>query len=141
MFVWNKYNISGDGAFKKTPLFGIYSVEKFITNNDMPQTADSIKWKTINIIFPKQAVIEIMNSDMKTFHFFADTSGKKIVLYEGDDSANKSMMSYFIKDSHLILNGKLKDDSVYIELRKQDLDSFPLLNRKFHWINEAPYNK
>ncbi|MEP6683398.1 MAG: hypothetical protein ABJA35_09060 [Parafilimonas sp.] len=144
MFVWNKYNVSGDGAFKKTPLFGIYNVEKFIKNNDASQThiADSFKWKTVNIIFPKQAVIEMKDNNLKAFNFFADTSNKKIMLYKDDDSTNKSTMSYFMEDStHLILYGKLEDDSVYIQLHKQDLNTFPLLNRKFHWINEAPYNK
>jgi hypothetical protein len=144
MFVWNKYNVSGDGAFKKTPLFGIYAVEKFVKNNDTLKisSVDTTQWKTLNIVFPKQAVIQMMNNDMKYYSVLTDTLNKKIELYENDNPINKSMLFYSLTDStHLILNGKFKDDSVYIQLRRQSLNEFPLLNRKFHWVSEAPYNK
>jgi hypothetical protein len=144
MFVWRKYNTSGDAAFKKTPLFGIYTVEKFIMNNDTTQTqpASATRWKTLNIIFPKHAEIDMADTTVKAYNFITDTLNKTIALYENDDSANKSVLTYFMQDSaHLILSGKLKDDSVYMQLRKQNLNEFPLLNRKFHWISEAPYNK
>jgi hypothetical protein len=144
MFVWHKYNVAGDAAFKKTPLFGIYSVEKFIKNNDtmQPQPVDKLRWKTLNIIFPKHAEVDMTDTAVKAYNFITDTSNKKIMLYENNDSTNRSVLTYFMQDSiHLILTGKLNNDSVYIKLRKQNLNEFPLLNRKFHWISEAPYNK
>ena len=142
--VWNKYNISGDAALKKTPLFGLYNVEKFIRNNDtlLPLVTDVSRWKKLNIIFPKHADIEMMNDSMKAYSFFTDTSNKKIELYNSNDKAHTSILSYFLPDSlHLILSGKLNDDSVYILLRKQDLSKLELMKRDFHWINEYPYNK
>jgi hypothetical protein len=138
--VWNKYSIIGDGAFRKTPLFGIYVVEKFIKNTSPSHITDTTQWKTLSIMFPKQASIEMMNDSVIMYNFFADTVNKKLQVYT--DSNYKSLFSYYIQDStHLVLNGKLQQDSVYILLQKQDLNKFPLLNRKFHWINESPYNR
>jgi hypothetical protein len=137
----HQYSVSGDGSFKETPLFGIYTVKKFIENNDTSKSviADTIQWKTLNIFFPKKASIETMNDSVRMYSFTADTLSKKIQF----NAANyKSSFSYFKPDStHLILNGKIKDDSVYILLEKQDMNKFLLLNRKFHWINESPYNR
>jgi len=144
MQVLNKYSISGDAAFKKTPLFGIYTVEKFIKNNDtsLLPAIDSTQWKTLNIIFPKKATVEMMNDNVRTYSFLTDTLNKKIQLFTYNDSTHKSMLSYYIPDSaHLILSGKLHSDSVYMLLLKQDLNKYLLLNRKFHWINESPYNR
>ena len=133
-----------DMLLKKTPLFGLYNVEKFIRNNDtlQPLVTDASRWKKLNIIFPKHADIEMMNDSMKAYSFFTDTSNKKIELYNSNDKAHTSILSYFLPDSlHLILSGKLNDDSVYILLRKQDLSKLELMKRDFHWINEYPYNK
>jgi len=140
--VLTKYSIQGDGAFKKTPLFGIYTVEKFKNYNDTSQlfNAAAEQWKTLNVIFPKKASIKMMNGNTQARNFFTDTVNKKIQISIPNDSTYKSTFSYFIPDSaHLILSGRVKDDSVYIFLRKQDLNEYPLINRGFHWINEFPY--
>jgi hypothetical protein len=140
--VLNNYSNTGDGASKKTPLFGIYTVEKFIKNSDTSRSylRDTTQWKTLNIFFPKQASVETIDDSIATFNFIDDTLNKKIQIY--NDPNYKSSFFYHIPDStHLVLNGKIKDDSVYILLQKQDLNKYRLLNRKFHWINESPYNK
>jgi len=139
-----KNAIQGDAAFKRTPLFGVYNVEKFVKNNDTSQqvSADPSQWKSLNIIFPKEATIGMMNDSIKLYSFFTDTINKKIKLYIHKNSADQSTLTYYLVDStHLVLNGTLNGDSVYILLQKQDLNKLPLLNRKFHWINEYPYNK
>jgi hypothetical protein len=140
--VLNNYSNTGDGAFKKTPLFGIYTVEKFIKNNDTSRSyfTDTTQWKTLNIFFPKQASVETMNDSITTFNFIDDTLNKEIQIY--NDPNYKASFFYHIPDSaHLVLNGKIRDDSVYILLQKQQLNKYRLLNRGFHWINESPYNQ
>ncbi|MEM9680364.1 MAG: hypothetical protein AAF901_08580, partial [Bacteroidota bacterium] len=41
----------------------------------------------------------------------------------------------------LKLKGMVKNDSVYITAKRRpiDLNSFRLMKRRFHWINEASY--
>jgi hypothetical protein len=43
--------------------------------------------------------------------------------------------------SKLYLEGQLAKDSVRIWFLSQDLNSFRLLSRGFHWINEFPNNR
>lgn len=141
---WTRYLISGDGAFKKTPLFGVYEVKKFIKNNDtlLPLLTDTFQWKTLNIYLPKEASIKMMNDERKNFYFLTDTANKRIQLYSKSDSLHKMFFSYFTSDSaHLSLGGKWRGDSVIILLQKKEGKQFELLNRGFHWINELPYKK
>ncbi|MBV9962306.1 MAG: hypothetical protein JO072_08670 [Parafilimonas sp.] len=143
MQIWHKYNTSGDGAFNKTPLFGIYSVEKFLNKNDTSKVFlnNAMQWNTVSLIFPRQALIKTIDGKMKIYHFYTDTITKTITLYSDADSTNKSLLSYSQNSAALNLIGILSNDSVYISLKKQDINQFPLIKRKFHWISETPYNK
>lgn len=134
----------GDGAFSQTPLFGIYHTETFIRNNDtlLPLLTDTSQWKILNLIYTKKATIRMMNDSMKTCHFVTDTINKKIQFSWDENPSNKEVLRYTIPDStHLLITGKLKEDSVYILMKKQDLNQYRLINRGFHWINESPYNQ
>ena len=139
-----RYAVSGDGAFKKTPLFGVYEVEQFVKNNDtlLPLLTDTVRWKTLNIYLPREASVKMMNDERKNYFFLTDTVNKKIELYSKNDSLHKTSFSYTVIDTaHLSLSGIWKGDSVLILLRKKDKKQFELLNRDFHWINESPYKK
>ncbi len=130
-------------AVQKTPLFGIYNVEKFIRNKDtlLPLATDTAQWKTVNISFANGANIKMMNDSMYYYSFSPDTLKKTIKFYTYGDTAHKSLLSYSNPDSaHLIITGKLKDDSVYIKMKKVDFNKLMLTGRGFHWINEYPYN-
>ena len=142
--VRQKYYFYGDGAFAKTPLFGIYRVETFVKNNDtlQPLLTDATQWKMLNIIYSKQATIKMMDDSLKVCTIFIDTTKKKMQLVDDNDSTYKVAFSYTKQDSvHLAVIGKIKEDSVYILLQKQNINQYELLNRGFHWINESPYKK
>ena len=130
-----RYAVSGDGAFKKTPLFGVYEVERFVKNNDtlLPLLTDTVRWKTLNIYLPREASVKMMNDERKNYFFLTDTANKKIKLYNKNDSLHKAFFSYAVIDTaHLSLSGMWKGSSVLILLRKKDKKQFELLNRDFH---------
>lgn len=134
----------GDGAFSQTPLFGIYHTETFIKNEDtlLPLLTDSAQWKILNIIYSRKATIRMMNDSLKSCRFITDTLHQTIQFSFEEDSGHKEILHYAIPDSvHLIINGKLKENSVRIVLRKQDLNQYRLINGRFHWINESPDNR
>jgi hypothetical protein len=142
--VWGGYTSYGDMAVQKTPLFGIYNVEKFVKNKDtlLPLATDTMQWKTLNISFANGAAIRMMNDSMNYYSFSADTLKKTIKFYTYSDTAHKSLLSYSRPDAaHLIITGKLKDDSVYIKMKRVDFNELMLTGRGFHWINEYPYNR
>ncbi len=139
-----KYYFYGDGAFAKTPLFGIYNVETFVKNKDtlQPLITDTSQWRMLNIIYQKQATIKMMNDEMKITTLFIDTTKKEMQLVDDNDSTYRANLSYIKQDSvHLALSGTIRKDSVFILLQKQNINNYELFNRGFHWINEYPYNR
>ncbi len=139
-----KYYFNGDGAFAKTPLFGIYNVETFVKNKDTLQQiiTDTSQWRSLNIVYSRQATLKMMNDSMKVCTLVIDTITKNIQLTDSSDSTYRARLSYAKSDSvHLALSGTIKKDSVYILLQKQNINDYELLKRGFHWINESPYKK
>jgi hypothetical protein len=138
------YTSYGDNAVLKIPLFGIYDVTKFVKNKDTlpPLASDSLHWKQLNIVYANNATVKMMNDSLKRYSFTPDTVKKTVDLFTYSDTLDKSTLHYYNPDlTHLILTGKLKDDSVYIVMQKLDLNKLRLINRGFHWINEYPYNR
>ena len=139
-----KYYFNGDGAFAKTPLFGIYNVETFVKNGDtlQPLNTDTAQWRSLNIVYSRQATLKMMNDSMKVCTLVIDTTTKNIRLTDSNDSTYRASLSYTKPDSlHFALSGTIKKDSVYILLQKQNVNNYELLKRGFHWINESPYKK
>ncbi len=141
---WTKYQFAGDAAYKRTPLFGLYEVESFVKNGDTlaPAAGDSARWKIVNILIAKKATIEMMDKSTRDFTFIADTLRKNIQIGYKSKKGENSTLHYTQPDkNHLLLSGRLQEDSVHILLKKQDLNQFNLMNRGFHWITETPYKK
>ncbi len=142
--VRTKYVFFGDGAFAKTPLFGIYRTELFIRNSDtlLPLLTDNTQWKTVSIIYKNKATLRLTNDTVKACKFVTDTVHKNIQFSYADDSAYSAKLKYIIPDSnHLYIEGRLRGDSIRVLLKKQDLNKYTLINRGFHWINESPFYK
>ena len=142
--VWEGYKIYGDEATQRRPLFGIYNVTKFTVNNETlpPLVTDTSQWKQINVTFNDLITIKMMNDSLKRYNFIIDSVTKTVNISEYPGKGYKLKLSYNNPDStHLILAGKLKEDSVHIEMKKVDINNMRLIKRGFHWINEYPYNR
>ena len=70
-------------------------------------------------------------------------AAKNTVTISGDpDKTKKNVFTYSRPDpDHLILQGKLFNDTLELRLKRIDPSKFLLVNRGFHWINERPFNK
>jgi hypothetical protein len=125
-------------GIKKPPLYGIYSVQTFIRNKDTiePLITNNTSWgKLIVSSIPGNASVMLANDSLKYFIFKTDTIKKAIEMYAEKDGSDKYTFNYsIVNDSTLILNGKWRSDSLQIQLQQYDLNKFPLINQKFHWI-------
>jgi hypothetical protein len=133
----------GDNA-PKPPLYGIYNVEKFILNKDTlpPLTTDSLRWDQLIVSYPGDAFIKMMNDSMQRVAFKPDTAAKRIEMSIYNDPTQNSIFYYsFPQKDVLLLTGILNTKIATIEMRKYDLNKFPLVNRGFHWVNEYPLNR
>jgi uncharacterized membrane protein YphA (DoxX/SURF4 family) len=127
----------------KPPLYGIYNAEIMIRNKDTvaPLITDSTRWKQLVIQFEKGAQVKMMNDSLRGYGFIVDTVSRSISAFPRIDTLNKSKLFYQADKDYLTLTGKIKNDSVYIRLKKYDINKFRLVNRGFRWINEYPFNR
>ena len=123
---------------KKPPLYGLYNVKTFIINKDTltPFTTDTFRWNKFVVSLPGKAAIILMNDNMQYFNINTDTIKKTIRLTAKNDTTNKYVFAYNLKDGELFIKGKHYNDSLQMQLKQINLDSLPLLKHKFHWIIE-----
>jgi uncharacterized membrane protein YphA (DoxX/SURF4 family) len=137
-------NVKGYGDERTKPhYYGIYNVQYWLRNRDtvQPLTTDTTRWKRLILDFPGYAAVYLMNDSIKYYVFNVDSSFKTVTLNTNADTAHKYKMTISGDSSRLYLEGLLVKDSVRIWFRSQDPNSFRLLNRGFHWVNEFPNNQ
>ncbi|SFH13911.1 hypothetical protein [Pedobacter insulae] len=129
----------------KPPLYGIYEVEQFTINKvDLPPlTTDYGRWRELIIQTKDWVRIKFMNDSTEYVSVKVDTLTKQIKFNDNpNDETQKSLFKYrFSGGDRIILNGILHRDSTTIILKKVDLKKYKLINRKFNWVNEYPYNR
>lgn len=133
-------SIYGDLA-KKPPLYGIYNVEKFTLNgiDQAPLTTDTLRWRELIVQRLDYARVKKMNDSIDQVSFKVDTFLRQIKFKQGAHA--ESNLNYSLSYNQLLLKGIIARDSVSIRLRKVDLKKYKLINRKFNWVNEYPYNR
>jgi len=128
----------------KPPLYGIYDVQTFVRNKDTlaPLTTDTVRWRKLIVSGKEYAGVRLMNDSSRTFTFKPDTAARKIVMTRRGDTTQKGHLEYSLmgKDG-MLLRGKWMSDSIFVTLKKDDINNFLLVNRGFHLINETPFNR
>jgi hypothetical protein len=132
-------------AATKPPLYGIYEIERFTINKiDLPPlTTDSMRWRELIIQRANGARVKTMNDSSKNVSFIVDTLAKQIKFNDKPaDSTKQSTLKYALEaGGRMSLKGLIHKDSVAIVLKKVYLKKYKLINRKFNWVNEYPYNR
>lgn len=124
--------------------YGIYNVQTFIRNTDTipPLLTDTVIWKQMIIQREGYASFIYMNDKRKNMRFSLDSTLHKAIIFPVEDSSVRSIFTIKSLDTtQIVMAGKLNTDSLQIIYKKVDLNSFLLLSRGFHWINEYPFNR
>ncbi len=125
---------------------GVYDVTRYAVNSDtLPALlTDTIRWK--DFIIENKGLGSINTHDTifrkrygrGYFNFEVDTL-QPIIHFKKmqQDTANIFSLNYQLPDSNtIVLWGKQRNDSVFIELKKSDRH-FQLAEKQFHWLSEA----
>jgi hypothetical protein len=132
------------GARMKPPLYGIYDVQTFVRNKDTlaPLTTDTVRWRKLIVSGTEYAGVRLMNDSSRTFTFKPDTVARKIVMTRRGDTTQKGYLEYALMgEDGMRLRGKWQGDSIFVTLKKDDINKFLLVNRGFHLVNETPFNR
>lgn len=127
----------------KPPLYGLYKPTQFIKNSDtLRPYSDSAEWKYFVIDYQGMAAVRQLNDRSFRLQFEVDTIKKSIALNLQTDTVNKYHIHYKqLNDSTLNLYGVFMKDTIDFTLNRVNTNSFRLINRGFHWINEYPFNR
>ena len=128
----------------KSPVWGIWDVEG-VTKNAVDQPlliSDSMLVKRIVFGGLSRATFRTMSDSVERYGLTVDSVKRELTLTGRFDPKNVRTMSYTKPDSlHLVLAGKVGDDSLVVRLRRFDERRFTLVSRGFNWIQELPYNR
>jgi hypothetical protein len=125
---------------------GIYSIRNFRKNNVVQtiSTDNNLLWK--EFIFENDGKGSLNTGDTlflqkygRGYFMYSVKPKKNIIVFNALNDKDKVLFELNYKktsNKNLQLWGKVKQDSVFIELQKTD-KKFPLMEKQFHWISEA----
>lgn len=125
-------------------LYGIYDVHTFIQNGDTlpPLVTDSTRWRKLLVDLGGRVSIKYMNDKLERIGFRPDSVAQTITLFALADTTQKFSLHYAQSGKEeLHFQGRWREDSVHIQMKKFDLNKFLLINRGYNWINEFPFNR
>ncbi|MBC9914774.1 hypothetical protein [Chitinophaga varians] len=140
---------SAKKRYAQGPVYGTYEVTNFSalsanelmmdTRNPPLLKKKRLPWETL--YFEKSDRL-VINDKQETITTTVEsdtiTHTLKWITNSAGDSAH---LHYTISGDTLTLLGTISKDSVRINLRKKDTNRYLLMNRGFHWVNEASFNK
>jgi hypothetical protein len=139
------YKQYGAGA-PKSPLYGIWDVDSMSINGELrpPLATDTLRYGHVvfqalngNIAFQK------MNQKFDRFMGTIDTVKRTLTLQNFSDTTSKPVLNYERPSStSLALEGDLGGGKrVRMAMTHHDLNTFMLISRGFHWVQEYPINR
>ncbi len=122
---------------QKSRIYGAYEVEETIANGQSTAPA-AMRWRNVSI-GPKALRVRLDDNSVQSFTVMHDEVKRT---FTASGSGKTLSVAYTDRDKNLLtLEGSFMGRPLNARLRKLDPLKFPLLNRGFHWINEAPYNR
>lgn len=138
------YSTWGAGA-PRPPLHGLYEVESFTRAGAVlpPLLGDTTRWRGFSIGRGNWLTLRKMDGSKQNFQVTGSVEDRTLVLTEGagEDSKKTTLTLEQPDAEHLVLQGTFEGAAIDVRARKVDTSKFQLLNRGFHWVQEAPFNR
>jgi hypothetical protein len=139
---WGIWSTRGGGR-PLPPLYGIWEVRQMSIDEQPrpPLLTDSTRWRRAIFDFNRMS----FQRPDDTFASYVDSVNlpdRTVTLTKRDD---KNWMASFTfqrpAGDQLILDGRMDNHQVHMELQLTDRNSFLLVSRGFHWIQDAPLGR
>jgi hypothetical protein len=136
---WDAYG----GGREKSPLYGIWNVVEFSADGEdrPPLLTDEDRLR--RVIFDDPAMVTYQHMDDSLVYNGAtiDVDRRTIALTKYDDESGTATFTFEQPAAdRLVLDGELNGRKVRMSLERLDTNTFTLVNRGFHWVQEYPYN-
>jgi hypothetical protein len=157
---WSYWNAHGGGR-PLPPLYGIWEVKQMSIDEQPrpPLLTDSTRWRRAIFDHPSRncagqytqqrytqaslcMAFQRLDDSLAPYGASVNLSDKTIALTQSND---KNWTANFTfqrpAEDQLILNGRMDNHQVHMELQLTDRNKFPLVSRGFHWTMEAPFGR
>lgn len=125
-----------------SPLYGIWEVSRMSIDEQLrpPVLTDSGRWRRAIFDFPTQMAFQQMDDSFAYYATSINLTERVLVLTKrGDKSWTANFTFQRPAREQLILDGRMDNHPVHIELQLTDRNRFLLVRRGFHLIQEFPF--
>jgi uncharacterized membrane protein YphA (DoxX/SURF4 family) len=139
-YAWGIWSTRGGGR-PLPPLYGIWEVEQMSIDEQPrpPLLTDSTRWRRAIFDYPDRMVVQSTDESFDPYGVSVNLQEKTLALTKSDDKNWRANFTFQRPaGDQLILDGRMDNHQVHMELQLTDRNSFLLVSRGFHWINEAP---
>ncbi len=140
---WGTWRTYGGGR-PKPPLYGIWDVSQMSIDGQIrpPLLTDYERWRRAIFDFPTRVSVQRMDDSFSGFGASFNVNDKTMTLtINGDKNWKANFRFQRPAPDRLTLDGRMGGHNVHMELQQVGLSNFPLVGRRFHWIQEYPFNR
>jgi hypothetical protein len=140
---WGYWSIQGGGR-PLPALYGIWEVKQMLIDEQPrpPLLTDSTRWRRAIFDYPDRMAFQRIDDSIAPYGASVNLPDKTLALTKSDDK-NWAANFTFQRPARdqLILDGRMDNHQVHMELQLIDRNSFLLVSRGFHWTMEAPLGR
>jgi uncharacterized membrane protein YphA (DoxX/SURF4 family) len=140
---WTDWHTYGGGR-SKSPLYGIWDVDELSIDGQLrsPLLIDYDRWRRAVFDHPDDMAFQRMDDSFAHYGASINASDKTMVLTKRSDKGWKANFTFQrTAVDGLILDGSMDSHKIHMRLQLVDRSKFMLVSRRFHWIQEYPFNR
>jgi hypothetical protein len=137
---WSIYG----GGRQYSALYGIWEVTQMSIDGEPrpPLLTDNVRWRRAIFDIPSRMAFQRMDNSLARYGAAIRGNDKTLALTKDDDKNWKASFTFQRPTpDQLILDGDMDSHKVHMQLKLLDRNTFPLVSRGFHWIQEFPFNR
>ena len=142
-YAWGAWNTRGGGR-PLPPLYGIWEVKQMSIDEQLrpPLLTDSARWRRAIFDYPNRMAFQRIDESFVPYGASVNLPERTLALTKSGDKNWKASFTFRQPaGDQLVLDGRMDDHQVHMELQWVDRNSFVLVSRGFHWIQEFPFGR
>ena len=143
-FAWGAWNTVGGGR-PLPPLYGIWEVKQMSIDEQPrpPLLTDSTRWRrAIFDVYPDGMAFQRLDDSFAPYGASVNLPERTLALTKSDDKNWRASFTFQQPaGDRLILDGRMDNHQVHMELQLMDRNSFLLVSRGFHWTQTSPFGR
>jgi hypothetical protein len=132
------------GGRPLSALYGIWEVRQMSIDGQPrpPLLTDSTRWRRAIFDYTDRMAFQRIDDSFAPYGASVNLPERTLALAKSDDQNWTANFTFQRPaEDQLILDGRMDNHQVHMELQLTDRNSFPLISRGFHWTMEAPFGR